>query len=629
MHIGKKIGTGVVAFLPAAWLASSVKAASVPQVTAFWVVGAHGPLNPGTKVTLGARARATRGPVWYQFREETPSGWKTLQRYGPNSTLRLGRLDGPVRVVATALTPSEVRLHQYWRAKTVNDYLNVGSSASLSVPSNLLVGETAAIHATSKNLLAPVYQLWYQLPSGGWRAEGPYQSSPVFHWVPPESGTYRLVVRAKNATAPANVRLDRVAAAENVRVKPVTVGYGAFSQSGQTPGTALYDLGQHGKDFSIAAPLWYTLSPKDGTLETTGGQSQSSTVVKTAESQGDQVWPVVTASGDPGSGFTGSAAINTLVQSAKAAHYGGYVLDWEGLDSGDNGYVQFVQQLGHALHQAGLRLMVTVLPLPNGAYPYKTLAQSADYLDLLAYPEYSTTGPSPLAPNPGPTEGLPWVRKALALAKAEVPATKLVLGLAPYGQSWTYTNAGFQSLGSAIITDRTIQASLKSQPGAAVFDPVPGELEISTGPLAEAPAAPLSTDPTVFHARVANLQFLLSTVLLRYDLAHHIAPSAPLATDGGYGPATAQAVATFQRDYSVPTSTPGVYDAATATALQNVIENENIGNTVTWDENSVGSSPGTTATTLLQSLAQRQGVAGVSLWRLGYQAPGYWSGESR
>lgn len=624
MHMRRKVLIGMVALLPAAWLTMPIEAASVPNVTAFWVVGAHGHLNPGTEVTLGARGRASWGPVWYQFREETLSGWKTLQHYGPNSILRLGRLYGPARIVVTALTPTEVRLHQYWRARTVNDYLNVGSSAALSVPSRLLVGETATVRGAAKNIINPVYQLIYQLPTGGWRAAGPYQSSPAFHWVPPEAGTYRLVVRAKDVTAPANVLFDRVAAAKNVSVKPVTVGYGDFGRSAETPGSALYDLRRHGQDFSIAAPRWYTLSPNDGTLSTTSSASKAPTVVQTAQSEGDQVWPVITANGDPTSGFDGTGAIAALAQDAKSAHYGGYVLDWEGLDSADASYVRFVGKLGRALHQNGLRLMVTVLPLPNGAYPYKTLAQSADYLDLLAYPEYSTTGPSALAPNPGPTEGLPWVEQATKLARADVPASKLVLGIAPYGQSWTYTNSGFQSAGSAIITDRTIQTSLKSQPGAAVFDPLEGELEISTGPLALAPSAPLSTDPTVFHARVANLQFLLSTVLLRYDVAHHLTPSAPLATDGGYGPATAQAVAAFQKDYGITTSTPGVYDAATATALQQVIDSENIGDTVTWDENSVGSSADTTATTLLKSLAERQGLAGVSLWRLGYQAPGYW-----
>jgi spore germination protein YaaH len=160
------------------------------------------------------------------------------------------------------------------------------------------------------------------------------------------------------------------------------------------------------------------------------------------------------------------SAIETLVADAKTAHYQGYVLDLEGTGgSGSSDYTTFVARLGSALHAAGLHLMVDVLPLPNTRYPYQTLAKSADYLDLLAYPEYSTTGPTRVAPNPGPTEGVPFVQQAIQQASAVVPADQLVLGLALYGQSWTYTSQGFQ--GGAVIADRTIESSLQSQPGVA------------------------------------------------------------------------------------------------------------------------------------------------------------------
>ncbi|NMP23196.1 glycosyl hydrolase family 18 protein [Sulfobacillus harzensis] len=620
MRNTKKIAAVAAALFPFAGLAAPVSAYRVPTVEAFWIVGPQGHLNPGTTVTIGARGRASSGPVWYQFREATVHGWKTLRGYGPNNVLSLGRVTQPAEVVVTALTPQEVRLHQYWRARTAVDYLNVGSRVSLASPQGVLVGETVTITASAKNLLSPVYQLWYETPQGHWSAAGPYQFSPDLHWTPPSAGQYRLVVRAKDRTAPPTAVADRVAAAENVTVRPVMVGFGNYVQSAATPGTALYDLAQHGSEISIAAPLWYTLSPNDGTLSAAGAQSQAATVISQAKASGDQVWPVISASGDPGSGFDGGHAIEQLVQDAKASSYGGYVLDWEGLDTADHGYLRFVQALAGSLHQAGLRLMVTVMP-ENPAYPVASLAKSADYLDLLTYPEYRTTGS--IAPNPGPTEGLPWVKTSLN-ALHGVPAHQVVLGMAPYGQSWIYTNAGFQSAGSVAITDRTIETALERQQGAAVFDPVEGELEISTGPLATVPAAPLDLNPTVFNPSVANLQFLLTTVLLRYDLAHHLTPGSPLATDGGYGPATQAAVAAFQKDYNVITTTPGIYDAATAAMLQQVVDSENIGDTVTWDENSVGPSPATTATSLLQSLATSQHLAGVSLWRLGYQAPGFW-----
>lgn len=100
-----------------------------------------------------------------------------------------------------------------------------------------------------------------------------------------------------------------------------------------------------------------------------------------------------------------------------------------------------------------------------------------------------------------------------------------MLGLSHHGQSWTYTNSGYQ--GGLAIPDRTIESNLANQPGQSVFDPAEGALEISTGPLATAPPAPLSYAPAIFNPAVQNLQFLLTTILLRSDVAHGIQPMAP------------------------------------------------------------------------------------------------------
>jgi spore germination protein YaaH len=79
-------------------------------------------------------------------------------------------------------------------------------------------------------------------------------------------------------------------------------------------------------------------------------------------------------------------------------------------------------------------------------------------------------------------------------------------------------------------------------------------------------------------------------------------------------------VAAFQADYGVPTTTPGVYDAATQAALQTVIGpgQLNLGDTESWDENSPAAGS-------LLNLAGTYGLAGVSIWRLGYQTRNFWT----
>ncbi len=497
------------------------------------------------------------------------------------------------------------------------------AKAHLTVLGSLLAGQTQTLSFTSEHVSRPVYQLIWETPQGQRISSGAYTGRTTLDWTPAAAGNYQLVLHVKSAADPPRKPYVTTATA-TVTVRPLTVGYGNFSLTGTTPGTSLYDLEHHADQLSTIAPLWYQASVT-GTLTTQASPDQIGTVVQDAASQHVAVWPTVTLNQTLPSGWASSAAasqlISSLVQEAEAEHYQGYTLDFEniGPQSGQT-YADFVAQLATALHHRGLTLMVSVLPLPDAQYPYAALAKHADYLDLLAYPEYTVSTPStePPAPNPGPTAGLPWVAAAVKSALQAAPSSHLVLGISPYGQSWTYTNGGFQS--GIAIPDRTIEQSLENQPGQSVFDPVQAELEISTGSPAIAPPAPLTPAPNTFNPAVQNLQFLLSAILLRYDLAspHDITPAAPLATDGGYGPATENAVKAFQQDFQVSTSTPGIYDGATQAALTQAITQYNLGDTISWDENPKASG-------LIMNMARQEGLSGVSIWRLGYQAPSFWA----
>jgi len=599
---------------------SSAVGAATATVSQLTVNGPNGTVAANTAPVITATANGNGENPWFQFWVEDASGWHMLQNYGANGTLRLPSLSpGSYVIVVYALDPAQIAAGAWSQALSKTLILNVGSQVTLSLPSTVLAGNPLSVTADATDLVQPVYQWWWQGPDGHWHASGNYQANPEWTWTPPKSGTYTVVVYAKDLEAPNNAT-DAVWATETVTVQPVSLAYGYFHLSGTEPGRAWYDLQNHPGAFSVIAPLWYSWGTGTTPAWTeTANPTTVQTVTAYAESQKVSVWPTITVNGPvPASWWTSNAPtalIDQMVATAQADQFGGYVLDGENLGVSASTYAAFVAQLADALHAAGRELVVDILPPPNAAYDLPLLAQSANYLDLLAYPEFTTNTPSTTAPNPGPTAGYPWVVSAVNQALAEIPASKLLLGLSPYGQSWTYTNQGFQ--GGSVISDRTIEANLVNQPGQWVFDPVQQEIQITTGSLAEVPAAPLSLAPSTFNPAVQNLQNLLNVILLRYAIAHQQPIPPLLATDGGYGPATEAAVQQFQTEYGVATATPGTYDVATQEALQAVINQEGIGNTVSWDEN-------TQAVQALLNLANTQHLAGVTLWRLGFQAPDFW-----
>ncbi|MCL8208206.1 MAG: peptidoglycan-binding protein [Actinomycetia bacterium] len=600
----------------------AVAHAAPARVSDLVATGPSGSVAPGTTAIFTAHANGNGATPWYQFWVETEAGWQLARDYGPDGTLTLTDLaPGSYVVVVYALDAGQVAAGEWSAALSRTFVLNVASRVTLTVPAAATAGRPVTLGAQASHLIDPVYQWWWEDPAGQWHASGDYAPAATFTWTPGMAGTYHVVVYAKDPLAPNNATDAVWSTVATLTVRPLTLAYGSFSLTGTTPGHAWYDLRTHAAQLSAIAPLWYRFDPNAPTpLSATADAATMATVTAFARAHGVRVWPCVTAAGPVPDAWWSSpsaaALVATLVTTAAAQGYQGYVLDWETVAPGQaEAFAAFVGRLAAALHAAGASLTVDVLPPPNAAYDLPALAAAADYVDLLAYPEYTTATPSAVAPNPGPTAGAPWVARALQAALAGVPASHLLLGISPYGQSWTYTNAGFQ--GGTAIPDRTIAANLAAVPAPTVWDPVQQEAVISTGPTPVVPPAPLAPNPGVFSPAVQHLQFLLNQVLLRYAVDHGLPPPAPLATDGGYGPLTAAAVAAFQQDYGLAAATPGVYDASTAARLQSVVDADGIGDTVTWDEN-------TRAAAVLLGLAADAHVGGMSLWRLGYQAPDFW-----
>ncbi len=120
--------------------------------------------------------------------------------------------------------------------------------------------------------------------------------------------------------------------------------------------------------------------------------------------------------------------------------YGGVNMDFEGRFAANrDGYSDLLARLAERLHLAGKRLTVDVStqlkPLaaysdqePTASYDYTAIAQVCDAVMLMAY-DRATHRPGSLAP-------LWWVQQTVAYALTQIPAQKLVLGIAFYGRHW-------------------------------------------------------------------------------------------------------------------------------------------------------------------------------------------------
>ncbi|WP_045758292.1 glycosyl hydrolase family 18 protein [Xanthomonas albilineans] len=136
-----------------------------------------------------------------------------------------------------------------------------------------------------------------------------------------------------------------------------------------------------------------------------------------------------------------------LVQGKKHGYYG-FQFDFESIAWTDrDAYSLMVKQTAEALHKAGFKMSVAVVPNApgyaeggrfakwmweywRGAYDLKALSASADLISLMTYDQHTRWT------TPGPVDGMPWIKKHLEYALTQVPKEKLSLGIATYGYRW-------------------------------------------------------------------------------------------------------------------------------------------------------------------------------------------------
>ncbi|GAB6181866.1 hypothetical protein JCM14036_31850 [Desulfotomaculum defluvii] len=131
---------------------------------------------------------------------------------------------------------------------------------------------------------------------------------------------------------------------------------------------------------------------------------------------------------------------NNILSLVKKYGYAGVNIDLEAVPSRyRNDYSKFLWELKGLLKPGGYTLTAAVpaknSDLPNnqwsGAYNYKELGQVCDYVMLMTYDEHWFGG------APGSVASLPWVQSVLDYAVSQMPAQKVLLGLAGYGYDWS------------------------------------------------------------------------------------------------------------------------------------------------------------------------------------------------
>ena len=283
--------------------------------------------------------------------------------------------------------------------------------------------------------------------------------------------------------------------------------------------TSWASLEAHPAAIDIVAAQWVTIDAC-GQL----GSRDDQTLKQFARAHGIRVFPsLLTLSGWLNHRLltdeaVSARAIGEIVEYVAAEGYDGFDLDLEGVEPQDRAaYTAFVAGLGAALRERGKALALAVPAKGRdattgwaGAYDYAALGEHADLVTIMAY-EYrgAWSGPGPIAPYD-------WVDEVLAFASSQIPADKVLLGLAFYGYDWNTTSGGTRALGYAqaaalaeryevpIVLDPATQSATfryqapagDSLPARAERSPLPHEITVREPPPCPVAAPGPSPTPT-------------------------------------------------------------------------------------------------------------------------------------
>ena len=154
-----------------------------------------------------------------------------------------------------------------------------------------------------------------------------------------------------------------------------------------------------------------------------------------------------------------------LVQFALDSHEAGIVVDLEDVpDASQAQFRQFVADLGTALHDARLKIMIA-LPARDPSYDYSFFGRHCDAILLMNYDQHWLLSP------PGPIASQDWYMDNLRQVLKLVPAQKVIVAVGSYAYDWSEApKKNPEAAASLTIQDALLHADESESP--VEFDPV-------------------------------------------------------------------------------------------------------------------------------------------------------------
>ncbi len=215
------------------------------------------------------------------------------------------------------------------------------------------------------------------------------------------------------------------------------------------------------KNLDYVSPYWYHMDGAGNLItDASVADKNKESVITLARRNGVKIVPMVknTATySDFHAVLTDTAvrskAVQNLVDMALSGNFDGVHVDFEGMDSADrNGLTAFMSELYGALSPRG-KLVTQAVAAKDmerttgwaGPYDYAALGKYNDLIVIMTY-GYGTGKPQSTAP-------FPWVEGSAAFITSQVPAHKVLLGLAWYGYDWNTTAGTFKSVDYPDVVD--------------------------------------------------------------------------------------------------------------------------------------------------------------------------------
>ncbi len=130
-----------------------------------------------------------------------------------------------------------------------------------------------------------------------------------------------------------------------------------------------------------------------------------------------------------------SASRNNFIQQIADTlsyyHLSGINIDFEEIiEKTNEPLTAFQKKLYETLHARDMLVSIDVTP-KNEDYDYKKLSAYNDYIILMAYDQFNNTT------GPGPISAQKWIEDVVSWASDKIDPSKIILGVAGYGYSWS------------------------------------------------------------------------------------------------------------------------------------------------------------------------------------------------